>query len=364
MKIIKEILLYVISLFIPKEKQIVFGSWNGRKYGDNPGYLAEYLLKIKSRYKLYWAGNKSVEKDVPEGIIFLDTADSKTKWKLMKMKYVFVSHSINDISQFNVFGRSTIVLTWHGIGIKALKNLQSDTKLRSLYRKLFRNYNYFLASSEKSSKRILYLFKSYGANKNNVLLTGQSRSVALINFKKKPKKNMILYLPTFRKENQFSFTEMTIEQKNKLNCLLNKYDYYIIEKRHPKELDLFSEKNDKRINYLKDDVKLENLMLKSSLLITDYSSVVFDYLLLDRPIIHYTYDLNSYLQGASGIYYEFKDIAPGLIANNFDELLAELENTINKENYGKSKRNEFIETMVKYDDGKASERITEYFNLY
>lgn len=361
---IKEVFLYIISIFVFKEKNIAFGAWNGEKYGDNPGYLAEYLLKINTSYALYWVGKKGVKDSLPKGLVFLDIDDKTTKWKLMKMKYVFVSHSISDLSRYNVFARSKIVLTWHGIGIKALKNLQSESFFRSFYRKAFRNYDYFLASSEKNAKRISDLFESYGANRSNILLTGQSRVVNLLKSNSRPIKNIILYLPTFRNDNQFSFSSMSKDQKNKMMLLLEKYDYYIIEKRHPRELNLFRDTKNKRIKYLSEDIKTDDLMLKSSVLITDYSSVVFDYLILKRPIIHFSYDLDSYLAGASGLYYDFEDIAPGSVAKNFDDLLIELEQCMNSQSYGKEKREEISKEMIKYDDGKASERITDYFNLY
>lgn len=364
MKVILELIFYFLSFFIPKSKAIAFGAWNGKAYKDNPRYLMEYLLTEESCYDLFWVGEASIEDQLPVGIYFLDINDSKTKWKLMKMKFAFVSHSFADICDYNVFSRTTVVQMWHGIGIKKLINLQTTRRLDLVMRKILRSYDYFLASSEKDKNRKLELFKSYGANSNNIIMSGQSRNISMMNTINEKTENIILYLPTFRNDKRFSFTEVSTVQYNQLEKVLLKYNFLIAEKRHPKEIELYERnKNYSKILYLKDETSVEELLLKSKVLITDYSSVVYDYLLLDRPIINYIYDLESYLKNESGLYYNIEDVAPGFIANTFDELLSYIEVAIKDPKAGFNKRNEVKKEMLTFEDGLSSKRIAEYFEL-
>lgn len=364
MKIIVELLLHFLSFFVPKKKRIVFGAWNGKAYKDNPRYFAEFLLENETDYELYWVGEKEIKDDIPNGIFFLDINDKKTLKILMTMKYAFVSHSYADLYKYNVFSRTKVTLMWHGIGIKNLNDLQTVSGLRNKIRSILRSYDYFLASSKKDKKRKQDLFKSYGAKENNVLLIGQSRSIKFFSEKTLINPKKIIYLPTFREKNQFSFTKLSDGDSEKLNKILETYDLTIVEKRHPRELNMFENNmSNKRIEYVKDDVSPEILFKDAAILITDYSSVVFDYLLFDRPIIHFTYDYNDYIHGNSGLYYDFSEITPGIIANDFDKLLESIELSIKNSNYGAEKRLHIKNIMLTYEDDTASKKLAEYFNL-
>lgn len=376
MALIIEAILYLISFLVPKKNWIVFGAWNGAKYGDNPAYLAKNLHEMAS-YTLFWVGKSEIEREVPEYITFLDKDDWKTKWKLMKMKYAFVSHSYADLSQYNVFGRTTVIMMWHGVGIKALNNLQSQSFARTIIRKFLRQYDYFLASSVANKERILDLFKDYGAREDNILLTGQTR-VQLFHeekentsgFKGKILSQMkdytwISYMPTFRDGHleEFSFLEITDEQKSQLDCLLKKYNAIILEKKHPNSSVGNASQSPYVLNITKMDIDTQELLLATDILITDYSSVAFDYLLLDRPIIYFCYDLDDYLEGDSGLYYEFDSIRAGKKADNFSDLLRGLEAYLDNKNVDNSLRKNIYDTMLTYDDGNASKRIIDYLDL-
>ena len=100
---------------------------------------------------------------------------------------------------------------------------------------------------------------------------------------------------------------------------------------------------------------VNDLLIVTDILITDYSSVIFDYLLLNKPIIYYAYDLELYKQ-ERGLYYDFEDYIYGLVAYNMDELIK----AIKKPDMMNSKRNEFNEKFMKACDGKSTERVYDY----
>ena len=92
------------------------------------------------------------------------------------------------------------------------------------------------------------------------------------------------------------------------------------------------------------------------MIITDYSSIMIEYCVLDKPIIFFTYDLDSYLASERGFYYDFKDTVPGPIVHDDDELI----DIINNNNVDKSKISDFAKTQFDAIDGKSSERIVDF----
>ena len=113
---------------------------------------------------------------------------------------------------------------------------------------------------------------------------------------------------------------------------------------------------------------IAELYLKADGLITDYSSVFFDYSVLERPIFFYCYDLEAYRDELRGFYLDFEKIAPGPISTNEDELVRDIKSAFNpkqQESGVEASKNadwhkkivEFKKWFNEYDDGYASERV-------
>ena len=98
---------------------------------------------------------------------------------------------------------------------------------------------------------------------------------------------------------------------------------------------------------------------KTCILITDYSSVIFDFVLLDRPIIHYLFDHDNYLKSERELYEKIETIACGPIAKNKLELANQLEDVLSGKDEYKEKRESIKKMYNKYDDNLSSKRIIE-----
>ena len=102
---------------------------------------------------------------------------------------------------------------------------------------------------------------------------------------------------------------------------------------------------------------INELYLISDLLITDYSSVFFDYANLERPILFYMYDLEEYANEIRGFYFDL-NILPGPIVKDEDNLILEIKRL---ENWEKDEKyNSFNKRFNYLDDGRASRRVSEY----
>lgn len=100
-------------------------------------------------------------------------------------------------------------------------------------------------------------------------------------------------------------------------------------------------------------------LYESDILITDYSSVFIDYLLLEKPIIFYSPDLNKY-NTKKGFNYEYKDIIPGVLVDSWDAVIHEVKLIENNQDKWIHKRKKIKEFFHEFDDGYNSKRIYEF----
>ena len=169
-------------------------------------------------------------------------------------------------------------------------------------------------------------------------------------------KKIILYAPTFRDEEKFNnvFDFLDLEKFNeKLGD-----DYILALRLHPKIKDYYRGDISSKGKYVdvSDWDSEQELMLISDMLITDYSSIMIEYCVLNRPIIFFTYDLDSYLASERGFYYDFKDTVPGPIVYSCDELIDVIEN----DDFDNGRISKFVRTQFDVIDGKSSERIVDF----
>ena len=170
-------------------------------------------------------------------------------------------------------------------------------------------------------------------------------------------KKVILYAPTWR-DNKFNEKGYIHELKvdfNKWRNILGD-EYVVIFKPHYLISNKFKDiKLDNFLFSFDENVDINELYVMSDLLITDYSSVFFDYAILNRPILFYMYDLEEYRDELRGFYLDINKELPGKITIDEDELLSVIKNENYKEYDEKLK--EFRKTYNDLEDGKASQRV-------
>ena len=105
---------------------------------------------------------------------------------------------------------------------------------------------------------------------------------------------------------------------------------------------------------------ISDIYLVSDILITDYSSVMFDYSLLKRPMYFYCYDLERYKNILRGFYFDFENEAPGPISLTTTDLINDIKGHRHEEY--KDKYDAFTEKYNPWDDGCASQKVVEYID--
>ncbi|WP_368506048.1 CDP-glycerol glycerophosphotransferase family protein [Alkalihalophilus sp. As8PL] len=374
-------MIFTVLSWLPvKKKLIMFESFSGKQYSCNPRAIYEYLAENKDQdYDLVWSVNKKIMGQfVEEGIPVVERLSPK--WFMMMARAEFwVTNS--RMPNWVPKPKHTVYLqTWHGTPLKRLvadmEEVHMPGTTRETYIKNFHNesshWDYLISPNRYSSdifKRAFHFQKEMiesGYPRNDYLLKYDNRE-HIQSLKKKLQlpldKKIVLYAPTWRDDEyqqvgkyKFQLALDLEKMKNELgsDCiLLLRLHSFIADK-----VDLtgyegfvydFS-------NYL----DINELYIISDLLITDYSSVFFDYANLKRPIIFYTYDMDKYQNKIRGFYFDMEQQAPGPIVRTTDEVIKEMNMFFkNGISHYEEKYNEFYKTYCYLEDGEASKRVVE-----
>lgn len=245
-----------------------------------------------------------------------------------------------------------------GHGVKAMKNVVAN------YGKNAPDFNtdYMIVSSEKEKEIIV---NDYGYKASEVLITGFPRFDNLFKNLKVPKKQ-VLIIPTWR---NWLLSEDLFLKKEFYRCyseLLN--DVALHDFANSKNIEIvfcmhvnmlkyskhFNHPNIKTI--VPDEINIQKLIKESALMITDYSSVAFDHVFLDKPVIFYQFDRMRFL-GNQMAHINFEEELPGDIVNNHTYLLQLLKEYEKRDFQIKGKYKEKAKYFIKYKDQESSERV-------
>lgn len=306
--------IFVASLATKNDDSWLFGAQGGYSYSDNAKYFFEWILNNRPQERCFWVTkdkeiyNDLLSKDLPV-LYFYDT---KNILSIAKAKYVVCTHSHtgNDIYKFINKSKALITL-WHGI---PLKKMGQASKRRYLnYLNIKSAPDLFLVTSDRDAR----LFsKLYHISMDRFFVGTYPRVNNLIS--KAEDQRAVLYAPTFRdgmgQDYYDNYVFPTQHELQVLNETLVKYDYRLFIKMHPYVQadfpDLSACTNIELVSAF-DDV--QSYLAQAKILITDYSSIYFDYLNLDREIIFFIPDYEWYHQESNrGLLYEYKDVTPVL----------------------------------------------------
>lgn len=332
----------------------VFGEWFGKKCCDNCLYLANHLAKTHPELNLYWVTQKGTDvsclsKDIK--IVLMDTEECQ---KLLRgAGVVIMNQEYYDFSESgcDYFGGAVTVNLWHGL---MWKKIGFDIRkkhdiLAEIYHRIeakFENARYWLVTSTETQKHFLTAFFAdekhsikAGYPRNSVFFHKEEihrireKIINRIQLEKEDSisecpQYIITYMPTFRDNINTVFSFKDISNDSRLMTVLEKYNAVIIEKSHfvssERKGQVFTHCKNRRIVFF-DDIQATELLAASDILITDYSSCFFDYLLLDRPIIHYIYDYDYYVNKDRGVYYKKEEVVCGKTAETIEELIKNIE---------------------------------------
>lgn len=376
---IYKILFYITGLLLPKNNEmIVFESFLGKQYSDNPRALYEYVKKHYPTYTLYWSVDRhSLAK--MDGMNIKKIARFSIKWLfIMNRAKYWITNS--RLPAWIPKPKQTIyVQTWHGTPLKKLAADMEEVHMpgtnTETYKRNFLNevkkWDYLISPNRYSTK----IFKRAFQFNKTIIESGYPRNDFLIQanndetiLKLKNKmaiplhKKVILYAPTWRDNEYYDRGRYKFDLQMDLEKMYEALsdNYVIVLRLHY----LISENLNLSgfDSFIKDFSQYEDirdLYLVSDMLMTDYSSVFFDYANLKRPILFYVYDIDTYRDKLRGFYFDFEKEAPGPLVKTTDEIIETIKRIEKNDFQPLVPLDDFYNTFCQLEDGKASERVIE-----
>jgi CDP-glycerol glycerophosphotransferase (TagB/SpsB family) len=364
--------ILLISFFIPKtNKIIVVGSWFGNRFADNSKHFFLYANEYKEELginKIVWITRNPALLDElsAEGFCVYKLWSLKSIWYHLRARIHIVDQAYQDINSFFSV-RSIRINLWHGFPLKRIgaykkNNIKQREEDRNPFYKFLRDYSipgfwgrHYLLATSKFSAGILG--NAFSISKEKVLISGYPRNyepildnpikyvpknekdfMTIVKKTKKDSTIIIGYFPTFR-DNRDTYLFGTKDTKE----LKGIFDYFqssnikILSKFHAagsnKSLDTLS--NHEAFINLPSDVDVYTFLSEIDILVTDYSSIYFDFLLWEKPIIFFPYDLEYYRDKDRGLIFNYENFTPGPKIYNVRQFEELFSNGVNNflENY-------------------------------
>ncbi|MCY0925632.1 bifunctional glycosyltransferase family 2 protein/CDP-glycerol:glycerophosphate glycerophosphotransferase [Streptomyces sp. H27-H1] len=370
----------VFSKLPIKKGTVVFESHMGKQYSDSPKAIYEELVRSGVPFEAIWsyAGGKPVG--------FPKEATLVRRWSWPYLRALAQAEYWIDNQGFPLAlakrPGTTYIQTWHGSALKRMGFHEPRTKAQDRpgqvrFQTAVDRFDHFLIRSEHDART---LAKGFRLRDEVLLRTGYPRNDALVAAHRSeansgervrgplagelgidPEKKVLLYAPTFRANadgavERFQFPFDVEEFADRLGdrfTLLVRTHYLNSVSLPPSVAG--------RIIDVSRHHDITPLLELADGLITDYSSVMFDYAVLDRPMLFFAYDYEKYANDIRGTYFDLKEKAPGPVVATADELLQALSAFEEADAKYAEARQRFLAEFGEYDRGDAARRIVDKF---
>ena len=345
-----------------KANQVLFLSQRSNELTDNELFINDALIK-----------DESIEVKYNLSTITYGHASFIRLFKFAKLcaysKVIIVDEYVPPLYFLHTRKETYIIQVWHACG--AFKTVgfsrlgKQDAPIQS--RRAHRNYDYSIVSSSEICR---WYAEAFGLSPEKVVPLGVPRTDIFFseeyaeNIKEKiyskypaiKGKKVILFAPTFRGgiKNHANYP-IELFDVGKISRELGD-DYVILVKHHPfvEAKHPIPDECADRVIDVWDYPSVNDLLFVTDILISDYSSVIFEASLLDIPMLFYGFDLDEYI-AARDFYYEFRDFVPGKIVVNQDEIIQ----SIKDQDFHQEKVETFKNRFFEYTDGKSTERVCQ-----
>jgi CDP-glycerol glycerophosphotransferase (TagB/SpsB family) len=340
-------ILVVVSLVVPRSKRIwAFGSWYGGRFADNPKY---FFLHCASREResvhAVWLSMSStvVRRIRALGFPAYHRLSPSGLWYALRAGVYIFDCRVMDVSSVASSGALKVNL-WHGVPLKMIERdiPQSNNALaqanhgsplvraanKVLRPQLSEKYDYILGTSRATCERFA---RAFGVQAQQVINGGYPRTDVLLSrddearFRMPEEERVIaqcrayaregvrvmLYMPTFRDWRNDADRVIPIDW-SALDEALQAHGGALFCKLHPNDQARLPDlAGASRIHLIPSSVDPYPILKHTDALISDYSSIFFDYLLLDRPLVFYPYDLDDYRKFSRALYDDYDTVTPG-----------------------------------------------------
>ncbi|CQR46195.1 Putative CDP-glycerol:glycerophosphate glycerophosphotransferase [Paraliobacillus sp. PM-2] len=364
----------IFSFFklFPQEEKTVFVS----SFGDNIYHVANEVNQLTD-HKLVVLKDSRCRKDFStinniqtlQFHVFQVIDYIRSIYHLATSKVIFIDNYFGFLSVTSFKPNVSCVQLWHAAGaIKQFGLMDPSNATRSdranrRFQKVYDRFSYVVVGSEKMAT---IFRKSFNLSEDQILRTGIPRTDSFFNryhlkqieenskneFPSLQGRKIILYAPTFRYDELHQVNlQLDIE---KLYHTLGD-NYVLLLRLHPAIQGKFENSYPNFVIDVSNYENINHLLVITDILITDYSSIPFEFSLLEKPMIFFTYDLESYTV-KQGFWEDYERNLPGPIAHTTDEIVSLIET--NKFNFNLIRN--YAKQWNQYSSGKASTNIVHF----
>ena len=398
---IKTIILRRLYWMNTKKKKYdniwIFAGFNKKGYMDNTKYFYEYVINNCPDIKAYWI---TLDDEVftqlkKENKPVLKMRTSQCRKVVSRAAIAVIDHyRMSDIDILSGLNDNLkIVQLWHGVGLKSIKDLKNTNvsgvtfsndilpvegdnkktlklkkrkyKKDAPFRELFERYFLLVCPGEE---RKLQIADPWGIPRSSCFVTGHPRNIYMHLSQQNKLEPKILYAPTYRWEanKESKLVNLIVENAELIQETMQQCNGEFVIRLHPhtwhnfnNELNRLSKQFDRiKIDTDKDIYKTIG---EYSIVISDYSSIAYDFVLLDRPVIFFNYDFEDFIASECTLNYDYDKYSPGEKTKTWEETMSAVKDYLNnpeKDGEWRRKiRDEFYDMSVNDEDN--SKRIVE-----
>lgn len=337
--------------FIKNKKKILIVVKSSVDFGGNLRIAIEEFIKLENNFDIYlykdgYLNNESKNYLYSKKVTVLEGFSLKNIFHIATSGVVIVGHSIRDAHISTYYSSRFVVNLWHGVIFKnielLMKNIEESKK--SLIYNNSKLYNLITASSVSDSK---HMKSAFGVRAEVVSVTGLLRYEILKNSYKSEDKSinsdieliesikgnmkLVLYAPTFRESKSNVVNNLDF---NLISEVAKENNFVFCIRLHPYTSSIDIKDKFSNLFFINNDIiKETNILLKYvDILVVDYSSIWIDFLLLNKPIVMFTPDIDNYVGKERDFSYNIKEIVEFSVHRKFSDVLQEVLILLKKKN--------------------------------
>ncbi|WP_067796554.1 bifunctional glycosyltransferase/CDP-glycerol:glycerophosphate glycerophosphotransferase [Actinomadura formosensis] len=351
---------------------VLYDSYSGKQYSDSPRAIHEELVRRGAEVEHLWLV-RDAQVEVPETARPVRLWGAEWYEAMARSRYIVTNAHLPE--WFVRRPGQVVVQTWHGTPLKRIgfdiEDVQfANPRYLEKVAKEVRNWSCLVSPNAFSTPILRRAFRYEGeiietGYPRNDMLASPDRDMQAERIRERlglpPGKRAVLYAPTWRDDSYYGPGKYRLDLQLDLERAAAELgdDHVLLIRRHPNVVDTVPEVAGGFVRDVSAYPDIAELFLVADVLLTDYSSLMFDYANTGRPMLFFTYDLEHYRDELRGFYFHFEREAPGPLLKNSDEVIGALRSIDEVERAYAVPYKRFIRRFCELDDGKAARRVAD-----
>ncbi|UQU65343.1 CDP-glycerol glycerophosphotransferase family protein [Couchioplanes caeruleus] len=356
----------------PLRDVVLYECFGGRQYSDSPKRVHEEILRRGLQFETQYLTVRDGQAPVPDTLTPARFGGVEWYDALATARYIVTSSHLPD--WFVRRPGQVVAQIWHGTPLKRLAFDAADIRhadrdYLNHVAKETPNWSFMVSPNTFSTPIFQRAFR-YGGEmlesgypRNDILFRNDPATVEAIRRRvgAPEGKRVVLYAPTWRDDEFYGSGRYKLSMHLDLAAARRMLgdDHVLLVRRHPNVVDPMPDDGSGFVIDVSTYPDMADLLCITDVLVTDYSSVMFDFANTGRPILLFTYDLEHYRDKLRGFYFDFEHEAPGPLLMTSEDVIKSLVEIAVDPNAYADQRAAFKERFCDLDDGHATERVVD-----